>query len=355
MKLSSIQALRFFAAMLVVAMHATQGIADNIHKLGQHIYWERGSTGVHIFFVISGFVMFLTAPKDSNWSWAWSFFKKRLIRVVPPYWIYTILKVALIVAAAHHASSTTAPSAGNIIKSLFFIPHLDANGNYFPILQVGWTLNYEMLFYLVFSMAIMLNGKYRLAATTIILTGIFLLAATAAHSSPLSFYGRGILFEFVLGIIAGMIYKRNLLPGRTISFALAALSLYTLFLTPPQPNIDSFITAGIPSFTLLISLLTLQKTKIIGNLFELLSPLGDASYSIYLVHPFVIALVSRALSNLMPPDWASLIILCIASIAISWWSYKIIETPLSRALSRKPRRAMNASISTAGNNDQNPS
>lgn len=341
MKLSSIQALRFFAAMLVVAMHATQAIADNIHQLGQHTYWDRGSTGVHIFFVISGFVMHLTAPDDSSLPGAWHFLKKRIIRVAPLYWIYTILKVALIFAATHQAISLATPDISDIAKSLFFIPHLDAHGNPFPILQVGWTLNYEMLFYLIFSLAIAINRKHRLAAISAAIILVFVVGNTSSPQSPAGFYGRGILFEFILGIVGGMLYKRNAVPNKVISAALALLSLCALFLTPPQPDIDSFFTAGIPSFLLVISCLSLQRIESINNFFKSLSPLGDASYSLYLAHPFSIAIVSRLLAKSNTPDWISFITLCATSILISWWSYKAIEVPISSALASKSRRPIN--------------
>jgi exopolysaccharide production protein ExoZ len=162
---TGVQVLRFAAAMLVVVMHITQAISIHITGTGPSHYWGAGSAGVDIFFVISGFVMAMSTSslpaagpaRLPQLSAAWVFMRRRLLRIAPLYWFYTLLKVALLLAMpALAARSSVEP--GHLAASLFFIPAMSPWGLVQPTLPVGWTLNFEMLFYAVFAAAIALGA-----------------------------------------------------------------------------------------------------------------------------------------------------------------------------------------------------
>src|SRR5262249_8314784 len=87
-----IQSLRFFAAFLVVLTHSTFYASE---RLTQGIgFWPDGATGVNIFFVISGFVMVVSTAKLKSVADSWKIFvKRRIIRIVPMYWLATTLKL----------------------------------------------------------------------------------------------------------------------------------------------------------------------------------------------------------------------------------------------------------------------
>jgi len=90
LKITSLQILRGGAAWLVVYHHYMQMFYnfESESKLGHLIGWK-GNVGVDIFFVLSGFVMYLCATRP--YTNGWEFFIKRLFRVLPAYWFYTFI------------------------------------------------------------------------------------------------------------------------------------------------------------------------------------------------------------------------------------------------------------------------
>jgi len=159
---TGLQILRFVAAMLVAVMHITQAISIHVTGRGDAHYWGAGSAGVDIFFVISGFVMAITTQGEpargpARLAAAWVFIQRRILRIVPLYWFYTLLKAALLLAIPALAVKSTIEPV-HFAASLLFIPMKSPWGLVQPVLPVGWTLNFEMLFYMVFAIAIALGA-----------------------------------------------------------------------------------------------------------------------------------------------------------------------------------------------------
>ena len=168
MKLYFLQALRAIAALLVVADHALLEVSHNEpQNLITHIAWTLGNAGVYIFFVISGFIMVNICwesfgPKAA----AANFVRRRVIRIVPLYWLATVAALAY-----HKVSSTHGADAGwsELIYSLAFIPYSNDEGSWNPILPQGWTLNYEMMFYAIFALGLSLPRRFALPAVSMTL------------------------------------------------------------------------------------------------------------------------------------------------------------------------------------------
>ena len=158
---TGVQLLRFIAAMMVVTMHTTEAIGLRVpgHTLADT--WGIGSAGVDIFFVISGFVMAVSTPQPDKssrykFSEAWLFMKRRFLRITPLYWFYTTLKIISVLIVPSLALRTTLHPF-HIVCSYLFIPVMSPWGLVQPVLPVGWSLCFEMFFYLMFSIAIALN------------------------------------------------------------------------------------------------------------------------------------------------------------------------------------------------------
>jgi len=153
-QIQSIQALRAIAALFVVGFHSTVLWHD---KFNQNVTpWKNGNSGVDLFFVISGFIMVLSSRKLLGRADAWRrFMTLRLVRIVPLYWLATAAKLAAITALPALALHTN-PTAWNTVASFLFVPSRDAIGVIRPVIDVGWTLSYEMLFYIVFAAALFL-------------------------------------------------------------------------------------------------------------------------------------------------------------------------------------------------------
>ena len=188
-KIDIIEFSRFVAAMLVMCVHIP--------------VFGFGAFGVDIFFIISGFVMMHSTERTSS-----NFFKKRLIRILPNYYIFTLGVFILALKFPHLLNNTTA-DLNHLLKSLFFIPFNKNETGHFPILFLGWTLNLEMLFYSIFALSLMINKKYRGFISSYILLTIFLISAYI-NSFPLKAYNDFIIFEFILGMIIYLIiFKKN--------------------------------------------------------------------------------------------------------------------------------------------------
>ena len=201
-----IQYLRGIAALMVVWHHA-RGQVPEIAQLFPNAF---GASGVDLFFVISGFIMAVTASQSTQGPW--HFWRRRLIRVVPLYWALTLLMVgAWLIRPA--LFKTLSPSWSTLAQSLLFIPHFSASfpDKVWPLLVPGWSLNYEMFFYGIFGLTLALPQRLRVPAMS-----LFLLAMVSAGylleplvSAAQSVYFSPLLLEFLLGVWIGSLWLQG--------------------------------------------------------------------------------------------------------------------------------------------------
>lgn len=337
-RFTGIQILRFVAAMLVVVMHLTQAISIHITGTGTSNYWASGSAGVDIFFVISGFVMAAsTGPSPAGLSGrihlAWVFLKRRGLRIVPLYWFYTLLKAALLLLVPSLATRSSI-DASHLAASLFFVPAMSPWGLIEPTLPVGWTLNFEMLFYAVFTVAIAL-ALPRLRFCLLALLAVFLAGRYLQEVVPLAFYARSIVFEFIFGMgIAYYFFNFKKMPV-ALGWVAMGLGLVFMFGFPWTPSSDRLVTWGVAAALMVIGALWLEPWTERIRLAAPLSFLGDASYSIYLSHTFVVPAGVMALYKLGIRD--SLVIapfILLAVIVAGSLSYIWIERPMTKFFKR---------------------
>lgn len=341
---TGVQILRFAAAMLVVVMHITQAISIHVSGTGPTHYWADGSAGVDIFFVISGFVMAMstsTLPSDagSRTGAAWVFMRRRLLRIAPLYWFYTLLKVALLLALPTLASRASV-EPGHLTASLLFIPAVSPWGLVLPTLPVGWTLNFEMLFYAIFAAAIAW-GAPRIRFCLL----VFLLIYTAGRYVPgsviLDFYAQTIVFEFILGICIAyaFLHFRRASPG--VGLAVMVFGVAFMFAPDWGRSVDRFATWGCGAALVVLGSLWLEPWTSRAPLASRLSFLGDASYSIYLSHTFVVPAGVLALKKMgMQDSLAIVLAVGMAVVVAGCISYVWLERPMTtffkRAFFKKP-------------------
>ncbi len=285
MKLYCLQALRAVAAWLVVADHALLDITHNDPRNAlTPIAGALGSTGVYVFFVISGFIMVHISWDDFQRSGATAnFLRRRIIRIVPLYWLATILALAY-----HQVSATHGVNAGwsELVRSLLFIPYVDQSGSWAPILTQGWTLSYEMMFYAILAMSLAFRREIALVTVgvglgALTLVGLLLPPGLLAHvASP-------IVLWFVLGIALGAFWRWR----------------------------------------------CLEEPRWLARRFQFLEPFGDASYSTYLVHGLVLTMVDRIwmITAGAPSAWIIPIGLAFATIA-GRVVHMLIEKPILRVV-----------------------
>lgn len=342
-----IQALRGVAACMVVCHHGTQLWSINVD--GRPHYWETGAAGVDIFFIISGFVMAVSSMgKGSGPLAAWDFLKRRLIRVVPLYWILTTLMLLKVVLVALHPNlghglDHLSISVPYVIASYFFIPIRDSHGSILPLLEVGWTLFFEMFFYLWFTLALAL----RISIVRLLTPALLTLAAIGClykDSWPtITFLANPLLLEFLAGLWLGWAIKRGFWINTHLSVLLGIAGIVAFFALPAPSALTRPVMWGIPAFLVILSSIMLEK-RVGKSLPSGLLLVGDASYSLYLSHALTFTICYQILARLhilpsgiahVQDEIVTALVCLIVSVPVSLLLYRFIENPLNKKLRKR--------------------
>lgn len=333
MKLHSIQYLRGLAALLVVLAHAADHpLADTPPFLTQ-----LGELGVTLFFVISGFIM-VTVSGTGSFS-PLSFLKRRIIRVVPLYWCFTTFAavLALVLPSLFKSTVFTVP---HFLQSLLFIPHeAPGGGSLSPLLSLGWTLNYEMFFYLTFAALAFLGATHRVWLLSVIFAG---LAAYGQLAHPgnamLSFYANLSLLAFCAGTGLGLLHLHGqtapLWASHKTSLIAAAPILLGVGLAGTGEFAYGALLAGSAALVRATTAMEAQLPH-----WPWLERLGDASYSLYLSHIFAIGVVVVVATKLIPVGGAlgyGIVVTCAsaASVFAGFLIHLWLEKPLLALFSK---------------------
>jgi exopolysaccharide production protein ExoZ len=327
--LYNLHLLRVIAALGVVYFHTTS-------TAGLRLDWDVGSRGVDVFFVISGFIIaYIGTTKPEQ------FFVRRLIRVVPFYWAATLFVFAMVMVLPQMFRTTSA-SVPHLMSSLLFIPH-DAGGEMQPTLILGWSLNFEMFFYVLFAMALRISPKWSpVICVGWIVAFVAVIHTIAGNSEVMNFYARPIVLEFCYGI--GAFYLFNWCNARRERLARSAVLKWILILILIEnlislnvfeqyyrDQVPRYLIAGIPAFFIVASALLLERLYGLATKNRWIYLLGESSYIVYLVHPYIVFTVLRVAvphaGSLSSPVLAVLIVGLVAltsaiSIAIHLWFEK---------------------------------
>jgi exopolysaccharide production protein ExoZ len=317
-----IQYLRAVAALMVVWVHAAGQLSGFVPP------WKFGFSGVDLFFVISGFIMMTTTSERA--VTAGTFLRSRLIRIVPLYWLATLVMIGCFLVAPG-MFKTFKLTGGAFLESMLFIPSWSVSdpGQIFPLLVPGWTLNLEMFFYVLFAGSLFLPGCYRLAAVIGMLSSL-VLAGHLLHPTSNAFavtYTSAKLLEFAAGAVIAHLWRIGKL-RMSLTSAIMAIGVGTvLIVLRGGPPLLDYAAAG----SALIIGACLQP-DIMAMESAVLGALGDASYSIYLSHLFTLGALRFV--------WARLIFAglsptsSIAFMAVSLVSCALVGCALFRYVER---------------------
>lgn len=346
-----LQYIRAIAALLVVYFHAIL----QLEKLNPDAWitdYQFGKSGVDLFFVLSGFVMWITtSDKPQSVS---DFWWKRVRRVVPLYWAVTLAAafVALIVPQILKSTQFDVP---HILASLAFVPWVNpsdpAGEMIAPLIVPGWTLNYEMYFYLLFGLCLLVPVRHRIAAITALIGSVFLVANLAPESTAARFYGDTVIFEFVAGVILGRIYKTGVSVSAPVVSVAVVLGFGVLLYNDYRGfELPRLITIGIPAAVIIFFATAIRIPDV--KAWRWLRLLGDASYSIYLTHIFTLAgsrMIYSWVIGTLQSDTLFVVLMMAMSTAVGLASYSLFEVPVGRTLSSanlprfgRPAKASNA-------------
>jgi len=290
----SLQVLRGIAAFMIVLKHSLYEVyGGDAVTSGSFLSDYPLILGVDIFFVLSGFVMvYSTKGKNGTIQSSANFMIRRIIRIVPVYWFYSflLLGVALVLPSALGSSVF---EWTHFLKSLFFIPHDAPNGGgAIPFLANGWTLNFEMYFYVIFAVAML----FRPLVSLIFMSLYFVLSLLVFRmigdwSVAATFYSNFIILDFLAGAWIGYVCVRGIRFPEKFCFAAwivaGGILLSPFFISYMGLSIGRIgslvISSGVVAFLALPNL----SERIEAPRF--LKAVGDSSYTLYLFHPFVVA------------------------------------------------------------------
>ncbi len=360
-KLEIIQLLRAVAVLCVVASHIAHELsgmlAGRISNFNDKLF--PGDFGVDLFFVISGFIMVHTCWNVFGTQGASTdFLKRRIIRIVPLYWVATTLMIAVVILYPGKVNTATSDWQQWLASYLFFPYAREGDGMVRPVLGLGWSLQYEMFFYALFALVLVLPRRIAIETLIILLVAFSALTPVLTPEAwrgagLVRFLGHPIMLEFAAGALLGYVYQSGLrLPGWA-GWSLAALGVVLLVIVPPfNDAIDQwrFIHYGIPASLMVgAAILTCGLDEV--RIFKPGREIGEVSYSIYLTHPFVIGAMSVLFSkaglvtsmaplNLLFTFSVSIVVISlVAGYLVHYWFDLPLTNRLRRAWRPNPAHA----------------
>ncbi|MCM8532841.1 MAG: acyltransferase [Lentisphaeraceae bacterium] len=351
-RIESIQVLRGLAALLVVVAHSIRELERQLARLEiEFISLDPiasfGAIGVDIFFIISGFIMMhigsdLFGRSDKRFG----FLKRRIIRVTPLYWLFTFILLALLLLK-NRLTHSSALQFGNVFnfdiiyffKSLLYIPSFNVNGKLFPLLGVGWTLMYEMFFYVIFALLMPFNkSTFYKYITIIFMTPLIIRMFSQADLNAVTlFYSNPIVLEFLFGCFIYECYlndlhkKINKKASAILLLATVALAYYNTQFDSGNMGTWRFLYWGLPSAVIVFLTISFFEEF---RLPKLLTMLGDSSYSLYLSHMVIsVPLCVKFLAFIgvftVVNYYVILALLIAVSLFLGHLTYKYIEQRLN--------------------------
>lgn len=333
-KLNLVQLVRGIAIVFVMLGHLNLQFYDHagFDWFGIGTWGRTG--GVDLFFVISGFMIaYLYSRYIGSKEKSILFLKKRLIRILPLYWMVTLATFTLFVLFPQLSDAGDRKIAA-VMKSLFFL-------NPDPIMSVAWSLSYIIFFYLTFSLVIAKPGwmKKLLPAWF----GVIILVLAVDHTSALadSFLFRIDNLEIWAGVLLAYLVGKIEVRRPWLYFTLG-ISAFTFiwmnnmlsFMYIESETIRPLVYC-LGSFFILLSIVSIDLKK------EIIIPkslrfLGDASFSIYLTHaPFIqfyiIVLQKTGLTGVLGYN-VSMVVIAILTVLTGMGVYKVLERPMNHFL-----------------------
>jgi exopolysaccharide production protein ExoZ len=309
----NLQILRAAAALGVLIYHIDYRFVAGVHT---------DFLGVATFFVISGFIMcFITRDVGDG------FLISRLVRIVPLYWLCTFARLVVLYKQELLVPSFWAEQTPSIIRSLFFAPSEEP-----PLVVVGWTLNFEIYFYVIFAAALWLNRRYApLIASTVILI-VIAIDYYAPGMFLTHYYSHMYIWFFLAGIALFYLWRftSGRLPRLPTAIVCAAVLIfcYAIQIDMPAPGRWTYTLP-----VMIVGSMLLMAGAGVEIKWRPLVLLGDASYALYLIHTLVMGYFHRVAPNVLELGksdalwFAGLLVLY---TAIGLIVYLAIEKPMLR-------------------------
>ena len=339
-KLNGLQILRALAALGVVLFHMEGQLVSLVPF--ERILSQFAYSGVDLFFVISGFVLMYVHGHQIGQPEHWrAFMLKRLIRIYPAYWLALLAAYLLYYATDYRADLTSVHSVADVtlIVPQDFTQHM---------LSVAWTLNYELFFYLLFSLCMLLPKR----ASWLLIASW---CAAVVLMQPFLEYRREVTFlefvfasyhlEFLAGTLAAWLIRQRAIISPVACMMVGFLALgVTVCLSgfifdgglgaAEHRAFRGLCYAVSYGFIVYAAAGYNSRRNTAGGKPGLFTRIGDASYSLYLWHVLLLYGWHKVWTLWMPPltDWLLMVSYAAGflflSVGFSLLFYRKIEQPL---------------------------
>ena len=339
----NIQGLRAIAALMVVISHVFWPLVTVRTHWAQPYVEAIGPGGVDIFFVISGFIIYMVAKRSGETvgqvgrvKATYEFAVKRLIRIYPIYW------VVFAVASLLMTHVELAPAWMEQKPLLGLLTLTDQPNNR---ILAGWTLNFEVYFYAVATVALFIFPRHVFLGLMLWFLSIFAVIVAAFKTGNTWMFDvpfASILFEFMFGMIVAALIQRGV-TGYALTCTLIGVAGFLIGAEVnrvhggwgPLPSWWRMSCLGIPSAFIVYGLVAFEARKV-WTFPNYLVKLGDSSYSLYLWHQMIFAVVVAGFTwagvlGKVPNVFLVLGMLGIA-IAVGLASFHYLEKPMLRVL-----------------------
>lgn len=337
-KLIGLQWARAIAAVMVVVTHAIVHPSPAAHGAA-HL---GGRFGVTLFFVISGYIMVVTTGQGGFDPVR--FMRRRLLRVAPLYYVATAV-AALAALAIPWAFKDTVIDLRHIVSSLLFVPMYEpgSSGQITPFLKLGWTLNYEIFFYVVFACLAAVGAWSRAVALTVVFGALVGLGLVFDFPwAPAQFYTRIVMIAFVAGVWIAVLARPDA-PSLPVPLAMAGLGVSAVSLGAMAVMYVAVETRLMTEFwlvgtcALIVLCLSRAPEAWTRAAPPVLAYLGDASYAIYLFHMFAVGLTYVLVRKFVPeglnlPALWPAVVAAASGVGVGLTVHRLIETPMTAAL-----------------------
>lgn len=333
----TLQYLRALAVTMVVLSH----LHFKSSVAGENVFsWFRiGATGVDIFFVISGFVMAMIYSRSSaKLGSAKNFWLRRLARILPMYWLVTSAALILYLVSPALVNANSGPTS--IWRSYLLLPTMQQSSVQF-LIGPGWSLSFELFFYWACTVLLLMPNR-TLGMRVLVLTLVILAGGSLTGYAPSYLLTSPLLIEFAFGVVIFAWFHRMngqlpVLAGRVL-LVLGVLGFILLNLPNEFVLEQRWWRAGIPAAMLVAGALSLEE-KARARLSQYGLLVGNASYSVYLTHVFVLGAASRIFGLLhlrgLGPLAETIYWLATLAVALAagCYAYLWVERPITERLS----------------------
>ena len=287
-----IQALRGLAALSVAMLHigqaagvfvGTPGVAPSAW-IGR-VPWE---AGVDVFFVISGFVIvYASAGLFGAARSIPEFLSRRIARVVPLYWLVTSLLIAGAVLGPFALADPLGDGIRYILASYLFIPWPRPDGVMQPVFRLGWTLEYELLFYTIVALFLPLRRALAMGLVAITVAALVLAGALLQPEQPqLAYWTDPIALEFIYGVVLAACCFGGICLSAPVRIGLVVVALLAIGVDGTLYEVHRAFAFGLPAACLVAAAAVGSERKLHPRLAAICVLLGNMSYALYLTHLF---------------------------------------------------------------------